>query len=68
MQTRISAVGRNDPDIVPDVMGLGLNEAIYKIENSGYRCRFEGVGHVQSQSPQAGKDLQKGGTISIRLE
>ena len=68
MQTRISAVGRDDPDIVPDVMGLGLNEAIYKIENSGYRCSFKGVGHVKEQSPGAGKDLAKGGTISIKLE
>ena len=64
----LSAVDKSDPEIVPDVMGLGLNEAIYKIENSGYQCRFSGVGHVKEQSPASGKDLKKGGTISIRLE
>ena len=68
MDLRLSAVDRNDPEIAPDVMGLGLNEAIYKIENSGYQCRFSGVGHVAEQSPAPGKDLKKGGIISIRLE
>lgn len=68
MNLRLSAVDRNDPEITPDVMGLGLNEAIYKIENSGYQCRFSGVGHVADQSPAPGKDLKKGGIISIRLE
>ena len=53
---------------VPDVRGLGLMDAIYAIENDGYRCSYSGTGHVKSQSPAAGSALPEGGKISIRLE
>ncbi len=52
----------------PDVMGLGLKDALYAIENNGYRCRHSGTGHVVSQSPKAGSKLAKGQTISIVLK
>ena len=52
---------------VPDVKGLGLKDALYAIENNGYRCVHEGTGHVVSQSPKAGAKLKKGDTINIRL-
>ncbi len=53
---------------VPDVNGLGLKDALYAIENNGYRCRHDGTGHVVSQSPKAGSMLAKGQTIHIRLQ
>ncbi len=53
---------------VPDVKGLGLKDALYAIENNGYRCRHSGTGHVAGQSPAAGSKLAKGHTIDIRLE
>ncbi len=57
------------PDVpVPDVSGLGLKDALYAIENNGYRCRHNGTGHVTSQSPKAGSMLAKGQTIHIRLQ
>lgn len=52
---------------VPDVNGLGLKDAIYAIENNGYRCRHEGSGHVASQSPKAGTALKKGEIVNITL-
>ena len=52
---------------VPDLKGLGLKDALYAIENNGYRCVHEGTGHVVSQSPKAGAALKKGETINIRL-
>ncbi len=52
----------------PSVIGLGLNEALYIIENSGFQCKFSGVGHVASQTPAAGAPLQKGGTVTIVLK
>lgn len=52
---------------VPDVKGLGLRDALYAIENNGYRCRHEGTGHVVSQTPKAGSALKKGETINIVL-
>ena len=52
---------------VPSVKGYGLMDALYTIENSGYRCSYEGCGHVVSQSPQAGASLAKGETVKIIL-
>ncbi len=52
----------------PSVIGLGLNEALYIIENSGFQCKFSGVGHVVSQSPAAGAALKKGGVVTIALK
>ena len=52
---------------VPDVRGMGLKDAIYAIENNGYRCIYEGIGHVVSQVPAAGKVCQKGETIKLTL-
>lgn len=53
---------------VPDVMGFGLKDAIYALENNGYRCTFEGTGHVKSQSIKAGTECNKGETVHIVLE
>lgn len=53
---------------VPDVKGLGLKDAIYALENNGYRCSHTGSGHVTSQIPEAGNALKKGSTIKITLE
>ena len=39
---------------VPDVRGMGLKDAMYTIENSGFACTYEGSGHVVSQSPAPG--------------
>ena len=54
--------------LVPDVKGYGLKDAVYSIENSGYRCQWSGSGTVQSQNPVAGKELAKGQTVTIVLK
>ncbi len=53
---------------VPDVKGMGLKDAIYAIENNGYKCIYEGIGHVVSQIPAAGKICTKGETIKLVLK
>ena len=53
---------------VPDVSGFGLIDAIYAIENGGFRCNYEGSGHVKSQSPAAGTKAKKGETIKLVLK
>ena len=53
---------------VPSLKGYGLKDAIYTIENSGYKCSYTGSGHVVSQSPAAGSKLEKGQTIKITLK
>ena len=53
---------------VPSVTGFGLKDALFAIENSGYRCDYQGYGHVVSQSPKAGSQLTKGQTVKIILK
>ena len=53
---------------VPSVTGFGLKDALFAIENSGYKCSYEGCGHVVSQSPRAGAQLTKGQTVKIILK
>ena len=53
---------------VPDVKGMGLKDAIYAIENNGYSCTYEGIGHVVSQIPEAGTQCKKGETVKLILK
>lgn len=55
-------------DEIPHVMGMGLKDAIYTIENCGYRCVFEGTGHVAKQKPAGGTKARKGDTVYITLK
>lgn len=54
--------------IVPDIIGLGLKDAIFIIENSGLKCSYSGTGHVTSQNPKAGKKVADGSTITFNLK
>ena len=54
-------------DEVPDVKGLGLMDALWSIENCGYRCVYEGSGHVTGQTPPAGTRMEKGKTVKLKL-
>lgn len=61
-----TAKGEDIP--VPDLTGLGLKDAIFAIENNGYRFSHSGTGHVVSQTPKAGTKAKKGEKISIVLK
>jgi cell division protein FtsI (penicillin-binding protein 3) len=53
--------------LMPNVVGMGLRDAIYLIENSGMRVRYTGRGKVVRQSLQPGAKAVKGGTVLIEL-
>ncbi len=53
-------------DIVPDVVGMGIRDAIYVLENLGLKVRFDGRGRVISQSLTPGTTIS-GQEIIIRL-
>ena len=67
MDAEFISTGKDKGIPVPSVKGYGLMDALYAIENCGYRCSYEGCGHVVSQSPQAGASLAKGETVKIIL-
>ena len=60
--------GADNIEEIPDVTGLGLSDAIWSIENCGYRCEYKGTGHVVRQSPAGGTHMKKGNTVKIILE
>lgn len=51
--------------IVPNVVGMGLRDALYLLENRGIRVNIVGVGKVKSQSVKPGRSV--GGVTSITL-
>ena len=53
--------------IVPDVSGMGLKDALYLLENEGYKVAFTGSGRVASQTPLAGTALERGQNVSLIL-
>lgn len=55
-------------DLVPDVNGMMLKDALFLLENSGLKVRIQGSGRVQSQSQTPGSKAVKGSYINISLE
>ena len=53
--------------IVPNVVGMGAQDALYLLESVGLRVRIEGVGAVRSQSIAAGSPSAEGATIVLKL-
>ena len=54
-------------NLVPDVVGMSLKDALFVLENSGLRVRFTGRGVVRRQSLQAGIRVCPGNQIYIEL-
>ncbi len=54
-------------DLVPNVLGMGLRDAIYILENRGLRVRIQGSGMVRRQSIMPGSRASMGSTITIEL-
>ena len=54
-------------DLVPNVMGMGLRDALYILENRGLRVRVQGSGMVRRQSLSPGTRARQGSTILIEL-
>ena len=55
------------PTTMPKVLGLGLKDAVYMLENYGLKVIAGGRGKVIYQSLQEGTTFTKGQTINIQL-
>ena len=53
--------------LVPNVKGMGVQDALYILENSGLRVSVNGVGTVMKQSLRPGSYFKKGDRIRIDL-
>ncbi len=52
---------------VPNVVGMGLKDALFLLENNGLRVKFQGRGSVRSQSIQAGSRVVPGNTVFLEM-
>ncbi len=54
--------------LVPSVIGMGLEDAIYLLENSGLKTIVNGSGKVVAQSISMGNRIIKGAAIRLELK
>lgn len=57
-----------DDDTMPNVVGMGLRDALYMLESRGLTVRFSGSGAVRSQSIPAGHKIKSGQSVTITLK
>ena len=55
-------------NIVPNVVGMDITDAVYLLENMGIRAEFTGQGTVKEQSLPAGDTLRNNAVIHLKLE
>jgi len=53
-------------DLVPNVVGMGLRDALYILENLGLKVTFQGAGKVVQQSLKGGTKI-RGQKINLKL-
>ncbi len=56
-----------DESLIPNVLGMGLRDALYVLENRGLQVKFNGAGKVVKQSLRPGRTI-KGQTIKLTLQ
>ena len=53
--------------LVPNVKGMGLQDALYILENAGLKVTTSGFGSVKKQSIRPGSNFRSGDRIKIKL-
>ncbi|HEY3386051.1 MAG TPA: penicillin-binding transpeptidase domain-containing protein, partial [Saprospiraceae bacterium] len=56
-----------EKNMIPELSGMGIRDAIYLLENRGMRVSYHGVGRVKGQSVQSGQPIIKGSSIHLTL-
>ena len=55
-------------NVMPDVRGMGLKDALFLLESRGLKVRFSGQGSVTQQTIPAGARISPGATVGITLK
>jgi cell division protein FtsI (penicillin-binding protein 3) len=55
-------------ELVPNVEGLTLRDAVYLLENEGLKVYYTGKGRVVKQSQAPGSNILEGSTIKLELK
>lgn len=56
------------PNLVPNLVGMDITDAVYLLENMGVKTEFTGLGTVKEQSLHAGDTLKANSIICLKLE
>lgn len=70
---RIDSLGREHKistyahGLVPNVVGMSVQDATYLLLHAGFRPQLSGYGTIRSQSPSAGSKAPNGTTINLML-
>jgi cell division protein FtsI (penicillin-binding protein 3) len=56
-----------DNNIMPNIIGMGLSDVVFLLENYGIKVNFKGRGSVDFQSIEKGQRIRKGQGIIIEL-
>jgi cell division protein FtsI (penicillin-binding protein 3) len=56
-----------DKNLIPELYGMGIRDAVYLLENRGMHVSYSGVGRVRKQSVQKGQPIVKGRNIHLTL-
>jgi cell division protein FtsI (penicillin-binding protein 3) len=57
----------SNTNLVPNVVGMGIQDALYLLENRGLNVVFSGKGTIKHQSIRNGSKLIPGSTINLEL-
>ena len=57
-----------DNSLMPNVVGMGLKDALYLLESRGLDVHFSGQGMVRSQSIPVGRKISAGQNVSLSLK
>ena len=63
----LPASGSTPVTVTPSVIGMGLKDAVYLMENKGLKVIASGRGRVFNQSLVAGTLFTKGQTVTLVL-
>ena len=55
------------PALVPNVVDMGLKDALYLLESKGLKVKADGRGTVRQQSLLPGSTIQKGSTVVLTM-
>ena len=56
-----------DKNMIPELYGMGIRDAIYLLENRGIHVQYQGIGRIKSQSIRSGQPIIRGTTIHLTL-
>ncbi|MFA6805865.1 MAG: penicillin-binding transpeptidase domain-containing protein, partial [Bacteroidales bacterium] len=62
-----SKTASTNSNLVADVVGMSIRDAVYVLEKQGLRVSFDGKGKVVSQSIPKGSGFKKGNHIHLKL-